>query len=129
MVPPALWQAMSTAPRIELVASAQARARYLAHAYRDFAKDRTTLDEAFRRLPTPPGRRRLAAWAELADAGAFEDLALALVELHYDPASRRSARKEARALIGSIELGDLGPDDFESAADRVVGLMESLDGG
>jgi tRNA 2-selenouridine synthase len=121
MVPPALWQAMAAAPRIELVASPQARARYLVRAYRDIIENRTALDEALRRLPTPPGRKRLAAWAELADAGAFEALALALMELHYDPAYRRSSRKETRPSLGQVDAGGLEPANLDAAAAEIAG--------
>src|SRR6185437_12746014 len=123
MVPPALWQAMALAPRIEIVASPRARARYLVSAYRDIIEDRAALDEALRRLPTPPGKKRLAAWGELADAGAFEDLALALMELHYDPAYRRSSRKETRRSLGAIELRALDPGDLDAAAARIAELI------
>jgi tRNA 2-selenouridine synthase len=123
MVPPALWQAMVGAPRIELVASPQDRARYLVTAYHDITTNRAALDEALRRLPTPPGRKRLAAWGEMADAGAFEDLALALMELHYDPAYRRSSGKETRPSLGVVELSALEPADLDAAAARIAELI------
>jgi tRNA 2-selenouridine synthase len=120
MVPPALWQAMAQAPRIELSAAPEARARYLVRAYRDIVEDRAALDEALRRLPTPPGRKRLEAWGQLADAGDFEALALALMELHYDPAYRRSSRKEMRASLGVVDLGALESTDLDAAAAEIV---------
>ena len=120
MVPPALWQAMSAAPRIELAASAEVRAGYLVRAYRDIIEDRAALDEALRRLPTPPGRKRLAAWGELADAGEFEALASALMELHYDPAYRRSSRKETRGLLGEVDAGRLQAADLDRAAGEIA---------
>lgn len=122
MVPPALWQAMTGAPRIELAAPVEARAAYLVRAYRDIVEDRAALDEALARLPTPPGRKRLEEWRGLADAGAFEDLALALMALHYDPAYRRSSRKDERSTMGTVELARLDPADLEAAADAVVRL-------
>ena len=120
MVPPALWQAMAVAPRIELTAGREARARYLVRAYRDIIDNRAALDEALRRLPTPPGRKRLAAWGELADAGEFEALALALMDLHYDPAYRRSSRKETRASLGVVDAGGLEDGDLDAAAAEIV---------
>ena len=120
MVPPAFWAAMAEAPRIELAAAPEARARYLVRAYRDITLDRPALDEALRRLPTPPGRKRLAAWGELADAGAFEALALALMELHYDPAYRRSSRKDARRSLGVVDAGGLDPGDLDAVAVEIV---------
>lgn len=120
MVPPALWEAMAAAPRIELAASARARTRYLVRAYRDIIENRAALDEALRRLPTPPGRKRLEAWSELADAGEFEALALALMALHYDPAYRRSSRKETRLSLGVVDVGELEDGDLDAAADEIV---------
>ncbi|THD58660.1 MAG: tRNA 2-selenouridine(34) synthase MnmH [Phenylobacterium sp.] len=123
MTPPALWQAMTRAGRFELTASPQARARYLARTYSDISRDRPALDEALRRLPTPPGRKRLEAWGQLADAGAFEALALALMELHYDPAYRRSSRGETRASLGVIDLGEIAPADLDRAADMIAARL------
>lgn len=120
MVPPALWHVMAAAPRIEIAAPAPARAAYLVRAYRDIIEDRPALDEALRRLPTPAGRKRLAAWGELADAGQFEALALELMALHYDPAYRRSSGKDTRPSLGVVDLPDLGPADLDAAADEVA---------
>ena len=124
MVPPALWRLMLAAPRVELIAAPQARAGYLVRAYRDIVQNRAALDEALRRLPTPPGRKRLEAWSALADAGQFEELALALMELHYDPAYRRSSRDDARPSLGTVEVGGLDPHDLDAAADRIAALIE-----
>jgi tRNA 2-selenouridine synthase len=122
MVPPALWQAMAAAPRIELVAPRAERARYLVATYHDIVEDRAALDAALARLPTYPGRKRLEDWGRLADAGAFEELAEALIELHYDPAYSRSSRKDARPRLGAVELAGLAPADLEAAADEILRL-------
>lgn len=126
MVPPALWKRMVEAPRIELTAAPQARARYLVRAYHDIVEDRAALDEALRRLPTPPGRKRLEAWSALADAGQFEELALALMELHYDPAYRRSSRADARPSLGTVDVGGLAAADLDAAADEIAARVEAL---
>jgi tRNA 2-selenouridine synthase len=125
MLPPAIWQAMAKAPRIELSAPVAARARYLVRAYRDIAEDRAALDEAMRRLPTPPGRKRLEAWGQLADAGAFENLALALMELHYDPAYRRSRGQDNRQSLGVLDLGLLEDADLDAAAAEIAHRIEA----
>jgi tRNA 2-selenouridine synthase len=124
MVPPALWQAMSAAPRIELVAPAELRAAYLVSAYRDIVEDRAALDAAMMRLPTPPGRKRLEEWRALAEAGDFQALALALMELHYDPAYRRSSRKDARTILGTVELAGLAAADLDAAATTVLRIAD-----
>lgn len=126
MVPPALWQAMAQAPRIELSAEPAARARYLVRAYRDIIANRAALDEALRRLPTPPGKKRLEAWGQLADAGEFEALALALMELHYDPAYRRSSRKDERRSLGVVDAGGLDGADLDAAAAEIAARVDAF---
>ncbi|WP_293365746.1 tRNA 2-selenouridine(34) synthase MnmH [Phenylobacterium sp.] len=126
MTPPAVWQAMTAAPRLELTASPQARAGYLVRAYGDIVRDRAALDEALRRLPTWPGRKRLEAWSQLADAGDFEALALDLMALHYDPAYRRSSGRDARPSLGAVDLGGLQPADLDAAADEIARRVEAL---
>jgi tRNA 2-selenouridine synthase len=129
MTPPALWSQMLAAPRLELAAPRERRARYLVATYGDIIRDRPALDEALGRLPVYPGRQRLQDWAQLADAGQFEALAEALMELHYDPAYERSSRKDTRPRLGRIELPDLTPTDQAKAADQVVALLKAHFGG
>jgi tRNA 2-selenouridine synthase len=126
MVPPALWQAMAAAPRIDVAAPAEARARYLVQAYREVIADRAALEDAFVRLPTHPGRRRLADWRALADAGDFEAVALAVMALHYDPAYARGSRRDARPRLGAVALDDLSPDAFDRAADEIARLCSGV---
>lgn len=126
MVPPALWSAMQAAPRITLTAPLEARARYLAHAYADVVADRTLFDDALARLPVPPGRKALARWAELADAGDLETLAADLMETHYDPAYDRAARKLPDPRLGAVELTGLDAAAQQSAAEAIAVLLRDL---
>lgn len=123
MIPPALWKLMEAAPRIALSAPAEARARYLLSAYREITQDRAALDDLLARVPDRPGRKRLAEWRALADAGDFEALAAALIELHYDPSYRRSARKEAHAPLASIEMAGVGQGDLAAAAEHIANIV------
>lgn len=119
MTPPAVWKAMQTAPRIVIQAPREARARYLVEAYSDVIADRAELESAFGRLPVYPGQKRLENWRGLADAGAFEELAGALMEHHYDPAYDRSARKDERPRLGVVELANLTAADQEAATAEI----------
>jgi tRNA 2-selenouridine synthase len=121
-VPPVLWRAMAAAPRIVLEAPAAARAAYLVGAYGDVVADRQALEAALARLPVHPGRQRLEDWRGLADAGDFEALAQALIELHYDPAYARSSRKDARRVLGQVTMPGLDDAAQEAAADEVARL-------
>ena len=129
MVPPALWSRLADAPRIELVADRAERARYLVSAYGDIIADRAALETAFGRLPTHPSRERLDGWRALADAGAFAELAEAVMALHYDPAYDRSRKKHARPLLGAIPLSPTDPASQEAAADLIARMVGTLDAG
>ena len=123
MLPPALWTLMEAAPRITLSAPADARARYSVAAYREITEDPAALDEILARVPDRPGAKRLAEWRALAAAGDFEALAAALIELHYDPAYRRSGKMDRRAPLATIEMADVTAADLASAADRIAALL------
>lgn len=127
MIPPALWRAMAAAPRVRLEAPVEARARYLAGAYADLAADPEALQAALLRLPSRPGRRRVAQWLDLARAGEHVALAAALIEHHYDPAYARAAGGEARTWLGVVPLADLTPERLEAAAGEVVRLAAATD--
>ena len=122
MTPPLLWRAMQAAPRIELRAPAEVRARYLVAAYPELTQTPDLLAPLVARLPLHPGRRRLADWGGLVADGRFEDLALELMVEHYDPAYDRSSRKDRRACLGTIELASLDAAGQEAAAEAVMRL-------
>ena len=124
MVPPALWKAMTAAPRIALSVPADARAGYLAEHYADALHDRAAFDAALGRLPSRPGKTTLEAWRALADAGQLKALAAALIELHYDPAYDRSSRRDARPRLGVLDLPGLGAADLEAAAEAIAAIVE-----
>ncbi|MGA0600454.1 tRNA 2-selenouridine(34) synthase MnmH [Caulobacter sp. KR2-114] len=123
MTPPSIWSLMGQAPRIELSAPRAERATYLVRTYGDIIRDRPALDEALTRLPVYPGRQRLADWAALADAGQFETLAEALMELHYDPAYARSSRKDQRPLLATVDLPALTSEALAEGADQIVAAI------
>jgi len=123
MIPPGLWRAMTAAPRIAVSAPIEARARYLATHYADIVADRKAFDAALERLPVFPGRKALAAWRALADAGDLVGLAADLVGNHYDPAYDRSNRKDPRPRLATLEMPGLEGVDQEAAADAIVDLL------
>ena len=128
MVPPALWQAMLAARRIELHAPDEVRAGYLARHYADAASDLTAFAAALARLPSHPGRKTLAAWTAMAEAGELEPLAAGLMELHYDPAYDRASRKDVRPRLGAVQLPGLDAADQETAADAIMVLVDRWSG-
>ena len=126
IVPPALWQVMTKAPRITLRVPAEARARYLAAGYADIARDLDALEALLARLPGRHGRKTVAAWRALAEAGDLETLAGALIEAHYDPAYGRVGVSDARPSLGVLELAGLADADQDGAAGRIAAMVEAM---
>jgi tRNA 2-selenouridine synthase len=124
VVPPGLWSAMAAAPRIELAAPPEARARYLLDVYAEGIADREALDAALSRLPPRLGRKRIGEWRDLARTGAFQALAEALMEHHYDPAYAHGSRKAGRGPLATIDLESLDPAGLNAAAAAVKEQLE-----
>ncbi|MDP3737899.1 MAG: tRNA 2-selenouridine(34) synthase MnmH [Hyphomonadaceae bacterium] len=115
-LPPAFWQAMRSAPRIELTAPLEARAAYLLRSYPEIVADRSLLEAALSRLEVYPGRKRLASWRLMADAGEFHELVREVVERHYDPSYARSSRSDQRPKLGAVALQSLDEAAQQAAA-------------
>jgi tRNA 2-selenouridine synthase len=123
MIPPILWKAMLSAPRIELVAPRIERARRVVEIYADVVTDSASLIATLKRLPVWPGRRMLGEWSRLAEAGEYIALADSLMELHYDPAYLRSNRNDGRTKLATIVLEKLDEADLARAAGAVADFV------
>jgi tRNA 2-selenouridine synthase len=126
MVPPALWTAMAAAPRITLTAPPEDRASFLARAYADVVADRAAFEAALARLPIFPGRKAIAAWLALADAGDLQTLAGELIATHYDPAYDRADRKDPRPRLAAVAMAGLGEADLDTAAAEIAQAVTRL---
>ena len=127
-LPPAFWRAMVDAPRIELTAPIDVRAAYLTQTYPDVIADRNLLNQVLSRLEVYPGRKQLANWRQLADAGDFQKLVRQLVERHYDPSYEKYAKRHLRAKLGSLVVDPLSDASQEDVAADIVRLMGGLQG-
>jgi tRNA 2-selenouridine synthase len=127
--PPAVWAAMQTAPRIELVAPLAARVDFLLTAYADIAEDRAALHALLARLPRHLAAEQIKAWRTMVDAGEMAALAAGLIEAHYDPAYRRGAAKAGVEPAGRVEVAALTAVGIEAAADEAARLVGVLGGG
>ena len=114
---------MERAPRIALSAPIDLRAEYLVRRYPDVIADRALLDSVLTRLEVYPGRKQLANWRELADAGAFAELVRQVVERHYDPSYARFSARDERPKLGAVELPALDEAAQQAAAAEVLRLM------
>jgi tRNA 2-selenouridine synthase len=114
---------MGIAPRIEVLAPLQARARYLARAYGDMTAEVEDFAGLIEQLRPYHAAERIEEWQALFAAGAHEDLASALMADHYDPryAKSRARRGESRA---GIALDDLSDAALDAATARIAAEVE-----
>ena len=124
LVPPSLWAAMAAAPVIEIVAPVEARVAHTVATYADIAADPAALDLALSRLPRHHARATISEWRAMAARGALSDLARQLIEVHYDPAYRRTGADRGRPVLDRLVLEDLSPAAMAIAAQ---GLAAGLD--
>ena len=117
-IPRRLWDSMQAAPRIEITASVEARARYLVTAYSDLTEDREAILNAINRLRSHHSKAQIAAWREMAESSAYEALAADLARQHYDPAYLRS--RKTGGEIKQIALPDTSPEALDKAARQVM---------
>ena len=119
-LPPKLWRAMVTAPRISIEAPRRARAAYLVRAYADLVADVARLDGVVASLAPAHPREVIAEWRAMVAAGEFVDLAEGLMARHYDP---RYGKHRARMEVPVTEVAVEALDDLEGLADRIAALI------
>jgi tRNA 2-selenouridine synthase len=98
-------------------------------AYPELTADHALLDRALAQLQVYPGRKRLANWRELANAGRYTDLAEEVLQLHYDPSYARSARRNPRDRLGEVELASLDEAEQDRAAVAIIDRVRRAFGG
>ncbi|WP_333712039.1 tRNA 2-selenouridine(34) synthase MnmH [Yoonia sp.] len=122
-LPKSLWQAMLAAPRVVLDIPAQARARYLAEAYRDVISDPARLAEKLAPLRRLRGHAVVDGWIALSKDGALVDLSHALMVQHYDPAYTKSRRIDEREVLATLATDALDTDGQERLADAIAAVV------
>ncbi|GAB4267779.1 MAG: tRNA 2-selenouridine(34) synthase MnmH [Pararhodobacter sp.] len=123
-LPPSLWSAMREAPRIEVAAPIDARARWLTRAYADVTADPAELHARIASLAPYQPRETIAAWHALADEGAFEPLAAALMTEHYDPRYAKTKLRQgtpAARVFASDTLDDAAIEDLARQIAAMLG--------
>jgi len=123
IIPPALWEVMKAAPRIEIAAPIEARATYLARAYDDILSGGDRLRDRLDPLRAHRGHAVVDGWGALIAAGDKLALTRALMEQHYDPSydkSRRAIGAEVLARVTTDRLDAPGLDQVAAEIERIV---------
>lgn len=127
-VPPSLWKAMGSAPRIRVTVPLAARARYLTTAYRDIVANKELLAQVINQLRPYHAGDVVDGWLALADQGAFETLATELMAVHYDPRYEKHRARMNRAEALTLDLPDLSVGMIDEAARRLAEHVAELEG-
>ncbi len=125
ILPPSLWAALCSAPRIEIAAPLTARTDYLLRAYDDILSDAPTLVRQLDHLRAHRGHAVVDGWQAMIAAGDKPGLTRALMAQHYDPAYAKSRRAHAPGKpLARLDLEALGAAELDRAADDIARLME-----
>lgn len=122
-LPPGLWKAMASAPRVALRVPLPARANYLVRAYADVTADRARLLDVVGKLRLAHPGERIAEWTTQAETGDFAALAEGLMRHHYDPRYEKH-RARMGAPVEEVEAGTLDPQEIPALAVRVALAVE-----
>jgi tRNA 2-selenouridine synthase len=121
-LPPVLWAAMKSAPRVQLNAPLHSRVAYVVNQYGTIGSDSAALEAALRRLPRHHSRALIETWRNLAREGKLDVLVEGLMTEHYDPAYRRP-RSDAGECLGEVEMMGMTSSDLDTAAQTVATLV------
>jgi tRNA 2-selenouridine synthase len=125
-VPPTVWAAMCDAPRIDIEAPVEERARYLQGAYADVIADTDRLTNLLQPLRQHRSHATVDHWETLLRDGDFTALAKALIVDHYDPSYAKSRSVHAPTVLGSLHSDTLDDIGQANLAERVADIVKSL---
>jgi len=121
-LPPGLWKAMRTAPRLAIAATSAARASYLTRAYSDLTDDKARLSQVIAQMVPLQSHDTVARWQAMARLGDFTTLARELMEQHYDPRYERH-RARVDQPVTEFATDGLEEADLEALADRLAAAL------
>jgi len=129
VVPPKLWEAMKSAPRLEGKAPGEERAAYLARRYDDVIADGARLRDTRLALAPLHPRERIEDWLTLAQSGAYAELAGDLMQAHYDPRYEKQRSRFDDLPHRSVTLPRLSPEGLAQAAPELAKAARALSAG
>ena len=126
ILPPSLWTALCTAPRIQINSPIEARTAYLVSAYDDILSDGDRLRDRLSPLRFHRGHEVVDGWLELIDAGDKQALTRALMEQHYDPAYAKSSRARTAEVFAQIDAPTLDATGLRGTAADIERVLDQL---
>jgi tRNA 2-selenouridine synthase len=127
LIPPSLWSAMKTAPRIEVIASLAERTTYLVRAYTDILSDTDRLSHQLGKLRETRGNAVVDGWGDLIATGDKMALTRALIEQHYDPAYQKSRNLHGAVRLAEVAIPSLDAFGLEKAVSNIEAVLARYD--
>lgn len=127
IVPPSVWAAMQTGPRIAITAPLPARAAHLLSAYPDLADDPRRLSAGIEGLRSFHAAERIESWQTMARAGQFAELATELMQHHYDPRYAKASAREGQVPRKLVPFNTLDDAGIEAGIATLEAALASLD--
>lgn len=126
LIPPSLWEAMKTAPWIEVSAPLEARTEYLLRAYDDILSDTDGLRQKLRPLRVHRGDALVTEWLGLSAAGDKRALTRSLMQDHYDLAYAKSMKAMAPEVVARVEADGLTPGHLRDVAAQIEAVLQAI---
>lgn len=122
-LPPDLFAAMRSAPRVEISAALDARAAFLARTYGKVPGDLVAGLDALRPLR---GAERVEVWVGQIKSGALEEAAIGLITGHYDRAYAKSRARAGGKVAAKVEAESLDPAALDKLAQAVAAAVKAI---
>jgi len=126
LIPPSLWDAMKTAPWIEVTAPLEARTDYLMRAYDDILSDTDGLRKKLAPLCSHRGEALVSGWIGMSAAGDKRALTRSLMQHHYDLAYAKSMKTRAPDVIARLTTDGLSPDHLHHLAGQIEAALQTM---
>jgi tRNA 2-selenouridine synthase len=125
-LPPALWKAMRASSVLEVAAPLEARARYLAQAYKSVLDDGPGLKRKLEPLRRFRGHALVDHWHALIDKDARVELCQSLAACHYDPAYAKASRDHGVRPAAQFTLPEMSPQAFDRLAGEIEQALHTM---
>lgn len=119
-IPKSIWKKMINAPRIEISANVELRAKFLVSDYDYMCNDPTLINPIIKGLKNRLSKKLFDEWTNLIDRKKWFDLTKSFLENHYDPSYSSNTIKNDRKVIKKITATSLNNSDIKDIAIKIL---------
>ena len=119
-IPKSIWKKMINAPRIEISANVELRAKFLVSDYDYMCNNPTLINPIIKGLKNRLSKKLFDEWTNLIDRKKWFDLTKSFLENHYDPSYSSNTIKNDRKVIKKITATSLNNSDIKDIAKKIL---------